>query len=205
MSHILLVKIEMKKIEAVYRDILHTFFTERKLLFRQKDLAEKLSCSVSTVFHALEAPRRIGAIRVTGRNFSLTDAEKLLTYWATRRNLSRDVLYETHAPGSAAQREGLMPPEIIFGACSAYRMLFGETPADYEKVIVYAASADPVRARFPKLKGPANIMALQADPLLASYGATTPPVQIFVDLWNLPDWYAQDFRKALWRRLAKEG
>ena len=194
----------MKILEVLYRDILHSFFTEGTSVFQQKELARKFHCSVSTVFHALKAPRRIGAVKVTGRNFSLADAEKLLTYWATRRRLSSEILYETRSPDSAAKREGQMPPDVIFGCYSAYRLLYGNTPADYDKVYVYAESADEIKARFPKSKGPPNLAVLKADPFLASYGQMSPPVQVAADLWNLTDWYARDFLAVLRRRLFGE-
>ena len=194
----------MKILEIIYRDILHSFFTEWKTVFQQKDLARKFDCSVSTVFHALKAPRRIGAVKVTGRNFSLADAEKLLTYWATRRRLSSEILYETCSQDSAAKREGQMPPDVIFGCYSAYRLLYGNTPADYDKVYVYAESADGIKARFPKSNGPPNLTVLKSDPFLTSYGQMSPPVQVAADLWNLTDWYAQDFLKALRLKLFTE-
>ena len=83
----------MKKLEIIYRDILQSFFTDRSIVFQQKDLAHKFHFSLSTVFHALQDPRRTGAIKVTGRNFVLTDAEKLLVFWATHRRLDRETLY----------------------------------------------------------------------------------------------------------------
>ena len=191
----------MKKLEIIYREILHAFFSEKRQEFTQQELAEVLGLSVSTVFNALEAPRQNGAIKVTGRNFRLTDAEKLLTYWATRRRQGRDILYETRAEGTAREREGLMPADVIFGAFSAYRMTYQETPADYDVVLVYAASALAVKARYPEKRGPSNVIVLKSDPRLAHFGLLTPPEQTYVDLWNLPQWYAQDFRKALHERL----
>lgn len=191
----------MKKVDIIYRHILHTFFAEQKRAFTQKGLAHHVRCSVSTVFHALEVPRSIGAIRVSGRNFTVTNAEKFLTYWATRRRLDREILYQTHSPGTAVEREGLMVSEVIFAAYSAYRFLYHNTPTDYDMVYVYAPSAEPVKARFPQRSGLPNVVVLRADPSLPSYGPVTPPAQLFVDLWNLPEWYAHDFQKALGQKL----
>lgn len=191
----------MNNIDIILRHILHAFFEGPERQFTQKTLAQGLSCAVSTVFHALEGPRRIGAILVTGRNFQITDVEKLLMYWATRRRLDRDLLYQTHADGTAAEREGLMPPDIIFGAYSACRRILRTTPADYDQVHVYASTSEAVERRFPKCKGDVNITVLKADARLGFFGPVTPPVHTFADLWNLPEWYSQDFRKALWQRL----
>jgi len=38
---------------------------------------------------------------------------------------------------------------------------------------------------------------LAGDESLRKFGAVTPDIQTFVDLWNLSDWYAKDFLKAL--------
>lgn len=191
----------MKNIDVIYRHVLHTFFFERKGRFTQKGLAERFHCSVSTVFHALEVPRQIGAIRVSGRDFTVTNAEKFLTYWATRRRLDREIVYKTHSSEPAIERESLMPPEAIFAAYSAYRLLYKNTPADYDQIYVYTPSVEPLKARFPERAGTPNVVVLRADPYLASYGPVTPPVQLFVDLWNLPEWYAHDFQKALAQKL----
>lgn len=191
----------MRKIDVIYRFILHAFFTEKRREFTQKDLAQRLRCSVSTVFHALAVPRAIGAIRVSGRDFTVTNAEKFLTYWATRRRLDREIFYRTYSPGRAIEREGMMPPKVIFAAYSAYRLLYHNTPADYDMVYVYASSLDVLKARFPSRSEPPNLVVFKWDHELASYGPVTPPVQLFVDLWNLPEWYAHDFHKALAQKL----
>ncbi len=63
---------------------------ERKeLRFVQKRLAGLIGCSLSTVSHALERPRSIGAVRVTGRFGEVTEIRKLLIYWATIQRLGR--------------------------------------------------------------------------------------------------------------------
>lgn len=42
-----------------------------------------------------------------------------------------------------------------------------------------------------------NLIVLKADSWLAKLGKITPDVQTYVDLWNLSEWYAKDFLKAL--------
>jgi len=46
------------------------------------------------------------------------------------------------------------------------------------------------------LKKTANLFILKPDPYLKNY-QRIPTAQIFVDLWNLSDWYAKDFSDAL--------
>lgn len=187
----------MSKKETIWRYILHKAFTERKYTFTQKDIAQQLKVSTSTVFNALKAPRKLSAIDVTGRFFRLRDFEKLILLWATQRNFENDIVYSTYVDVGVREIEGRMPPDVIFGAFSAYRFAYNEAPADYSVVYVYSRGLEELQKRFPKQKGAPNLFVLKPDPELASFGKTTPDVQTFVDLWNIPEWYAKDYLNAL--------
>lgn len=185
----------MLKKEIIWREILYRCFDEGSLVFTQKDLASKLGVSLSTVYNALELPRASGAIEVSGRNFRIRDKEKFLILWATHRTLKKDILYQTNLKTRVSEIEGLIPPEVIFAAFSAYARKYQLASTDYDVVYVYS---DPgllpeIKKRFPLTKGQSNLIVLKSDPLLKKYGAVTPDVQTFVDLWNLPQWYAKDF------------
>lgn len=194
----------MLKIEMVWRYILSHAYEFKKLTFTQQDIAQNLKLSTSTVFQSLKNPRRMGAIAVTGRNFSLIDFEKLLLYWATVRNLQKDVMYETSVKSDVFSIEGSMPPDIVFTAYSGFRMLFNDVPSDYDHVYLYAGDTSEIEKRFPKNKGIINLTVLSSDPFLPSFGSIAPPVQIFADLWNLKEWYAKDFRDALKQKLLEK-
>ena len=189
----------MLKKELIWREILFQALEERKFEFTQKELAEKFGFSLSTIFNALQVLRDTGAIRVTGRNFSVVDAEKILYIWATQRRLKREIIYETYVPESAAAIEGRMPAGVIFGGFSAYALKYDDAPADYASVYVYADGEQlkEIKKRFPKAKGEAKLFVLERDALLKNFGSTTPDVQTFVDLWNLRDWQAKDYLAAL--------
>ncbi|MBI4099861.1 winged helix-turn-helix domain-containing protein [Candidatus Microgenomates bacterium] len=183
----------MKKIEMIWREILE--MSSKTAFFEQKLMAAKLGISTSTVFAAIKPLRAIGAVTVTGRNFRVTNLEKILLFWATHRQLTRDIIYQTRVDSPILEIEGLVPPGTVYTAYSATRRLLGTAPADYDKVYVYgdAKTVD----RFPKLPGTPNLFVLKADPFLKNYGNITPVSQTMVDLWNLPDWFAADFFKAL--------
>lgn len=183
----------MKKKEIIWREILYQVLEQKNFKFTQKDLAQKLKVSLSTVFNALKVPREIGAVNVRGRFFQVRDPEKFLYLWGTMRNLKKDIIYETHFDGSVNKIEGLMPPGIIYGAYTAYKMKFKDVPADYDKVYVYAADPTSIRKRFLPKKGTPNLIVLKKDYFLDHYGQVTPIAQTFVDLYNLPEWYAKDF------------
>ncbi len=185
----------MLKKEFLWREILFQAAENKKFDFTQKELAEKFGFSLSTVFNALKIPRAQGAIKVTGRNFSVVDTLKFLYIWATQRNMEKEIIFETYIPKNAKEIEGLMPSGIIFGAYSAYAHKYMEAPAEYEKVYVYAGRSelDEIKKRFPKAKGSPNIFILKKDPYLSRFGNLTPDIQTFVDLWSLKDWYAKEF------------
>ncbi|MBI4066109.1 hypothetical protein HY411_00170, partial [Candidatus Gottesmanbacteria bacterium] len=71
---------------------------------------------------------------------------------------------------------------------------YGEPPADYDKVYCYTSDPRLVAKRFAgeTTKGSPNLFLLKPDTFLSSY-PTLPLAQLFVDLWNLSDWYAKDF------------
>lgn len=193
----------MLKKELIWREILFQAIERRKFEFTQKDLAEKFGFSLSTVFNALKVPRESGAIKVTGKNFSVIDAEKFLYIWATQRNIEKEIIYKTYVSESVAQIEGRMPAGIIFGGPSAYVLKYNDAPADYAKVYVYAKenNLEEIKKRFPEKKGEANLFVIKSDQYLEKLGNIAPDVQNFVDLWNMNDWYAKDFLNALKNKL----
>jgi len=194
----------MKKIETVWHHILVERVTEQRFQWTQQALARRFGYSLSTIHHALRVPTEVGAIRKTGKAFVLHDVKKLLYYWASVRNLSRDVLYATTTDAPIREIEALALPGSLYGAYSAARRLLGEPPADYSTVYFYIAPQElaAFRRRFPPVsRPPVNTVALKMPPTLPSYGPTTTLVQAFVDCWNLADWYAREFTRVLEERI----
>ncbi|MCX6763669.1 MAG: hypothetical protein NTZ97_02970 [Candidatus Moranbacteria bacterium] len=193
----------MTKKELIWREILFQAIEKKKWEFTQKELAEKFGFSLSTIFNALKIPRLSGAIKVTGRNFSVIDAEKFLYIWATQRNLQKEIIYATNISEDMGKIEGRMPDGIIFGGYSAYIARYKDAPADYSKVYIYAEPEKlaEIKKRFPPEKGEANLFVLKSDPQLEKFGKITPDIQLFADFWNMGDWYAKDFLNALKNKL----
>lgn len=205
-SRVLLLRLEddilsMLKKEIIWREILNQFFENKIHRFTQKELAVKFSFSLSTVFNALRVPRESGAIEVKARYFEMRDAEKFLNIWATFRNIKKDFIYKTHVDMGVKEIEGIVPPGSVFAAYSAYLKQFNEAPADYDKVYIYSRNSDEIKKRFPPQKGYENLLVLKPDKFLVDYEAVTPLPQLYVDLWNLPEWYAKDFLEALKKKL----
>lgn len=187
----------MTKKEIIWREILYQVLEKKKFKFTQKELAEKFNFSLSTVFNALKIPRTSHAVRVTGRFFEVIDKHKFLSIWATHRNLDKDIIYQTRVNLPIKKIESELPADVIPTAYTAYRFKTKDAPADYDKVYVYTKNLDQIRKRFPASQESANLIVLKQDEYLASYGQVAPLAQIFVDLWNLREWYANDFLQAM--------
>ncbi len=187
----------MKKIEIIWRELLYQAIEKGNRQFTQKDLAKKFNFSTSTIFQALKTPRKMGAVRVTGRFFVLEDPDKLLYHWASVRNLDKDTIFSTRVDLPIPEIEGRVPPGAVFGSYGSAKQKLTTPPADYDKVYIYSQNLSEIEERFGRQKGNENLIVLRPDDFLANYGQTTTLAQTFVDLWNLPEWYAREFTSAL--------
>lgn len=194
----------MQKKEIIWREILFQSIENKKTEFTQKDLAQKYGFSLSTVFNALKIPRQTNIVEGK-RGFKVKDIEKFLYLWATLRKIKKDIIYQTAVKKKVFEIEGEMPPFVIFAAFSSFSKKYKELPADYDKVYVYSEKENlgEIKKRFPLQRGYQNLIVLKADPWLKNFGNLTPDCQTFVDLWNLPEWYAKDFLNALKEKILK--
>jgi len=194
----------MKKTEYVYLKLLCDAIEEKKARFTQLGLSKELGISISTVNNALKPLERIGGINIAKRGFSIRDIEKIIIYWATKRNLEKNISYKTYVSMPIQNIEKSLPANIIYTAYSAYRLKFNDAPADYSEVIVYA-DAEEVKSRFPLKKGHPNLIVLKKGREIErlSKNNIAPLALVYVDLWNLGTWYAKEFLKALERRILK--
>lgn len=201
----------MNKKCSIYREILFQRRVNGKIRFTQKELSETLGVSVSTVFHALQTPRFSHIVRVTGRFFVLEDYRKLLYLFATERTLEKDIIYKTYIQKTRNEIEAIIPPNTSYALYSGFSFLYNSYPADYDHVYIYAQKdallqiIDRLRdsSSSQKKQGSksANFFVINADPLFSRY---PQPLfeQLFVDIWNAPEWYAKDFLKKLENEIA---
>ena len=189
----------MKK-EGIYREILSA---PKKQPLTQLWLSKKLKLSLSTVNNALTPLFALGALSKRARGFQIIDAKKILLYWASKRNLKKDILYSTRADAPVSDAEKSMPPRIVYTAYSAYKFRFGDVPADYSEIYVYSDDITEIKKRFPPRTGPPNLFVLRPDPRLFELAKENiaPMSQVFADLWNVKEWYAKEFVQALKRRI----
>lgn len=183
----------MRRIEEVYREILFQSTEKENTTLTQSYLASALKLSLSMVNLALKPLRKMNAVKIKQRSFDIIDKRKILYYWASIRDLEKDIIYKTRVDQPVKKIESEMPAEIIYAAYSAYKFKFKDVPADYSEVYIYSDDIKEIEKRFPKNNKTPNLFILKKDINLKKMTLA----QLFVDLWNLKEWYARDFLKAL--------
>lgn len=184
----------MLKIEYIWRELLFRSIEQKNPYFTLTQLSRTFNLSTNVVSHALSPLRELQMVKIGKTESKIVDSEKLLYFWATRRNLKKDIIYTTYSPLPVFERETLMPGLVTPTAYSFLRLNFQEElPSDYDKIYFYAKEMKEVEKRFPKSPNKeANIYILKEDPYLSIY-KHIPLSQVFADLWNLPQWYAKEF------------
>lgn len=188
----------MKQAEFVYREILYQAMEKKNRILTQAALARTLHLSLSVVNKAVKVLEQMGAIEKKMRSFHVIDIKKIIYYWASIRSLQKDIIYATRVEKPVREIEKMMPSNAVFTTYSAYKFRFHDVPADYSEVYVYGAKE--YAERFPKNKKVPNLFVLQNEPLMGLYVNITV-AQLFVDLWNLKEWYAKEFLNALEERI----
>lgn len=199
----------MNKQEIVFR-ALGSEVTSGNRSFTQLGLSKNLGISLSAVNAAVKSLEAINAVRLKKRGFDVISLNRLLLYWATHRSLKKDIVYQTRVEMPMREIERSMPDGMAFTGYSGYRLLFNDSPADYSEVFVYARGEvlERIKKRFePNGKTP-NVIVLKCDDVLEKEiterqlkNSSVAAVQLFVDLWNMNQWYAKDFVDALSKRL----
>lgn len=199
----------MTKKEIIWREILVQKRQNNQIKFTQKELARKFSFSISTVFNALKDLREAHIVEVTGRFFVLNDYRKLLYLWASERNPAADFILKFFVDKPVSELESIIPPETTPALYSGYKFLYGSAPADYDHLYVYLKKNDlekfsrwfsEPRVPSTKMRAHPNIFVIEQDSQFTNYRQPLPE-QIFVDVWNAPEWYAKDFLAALESKL----
>jgi predicted transcriptional regulator len=191
----------MKKQEIVYKEVLYQVIEKNNHILTQLGLSKKFNFSLSTVNLALKKLEKINSVKIKKMNFSIIDFKKILYLWASERNLKKDIIYKTRVKMPVREIERLLP-NVAFAAYSAYKFKFKDVPADYSEVYVYADESQikEIIKRFPENEENPNLFVLKKA---GNYGKTDTIGQIFVDLWNLKEWYASDFLEELEDKIKK--
>jgi len=185
----------MKKIELVYREILFNAIEKNNKKLTQAYLANTLKISLSTVNLALKPLVKMNSVKINKNGFDVIDSKKILYYWASIRNVDKDIIYKTRVEEPVREIEKQMPDDIVFAAYSGYKFKFKDVPADYSEVYVYGT--ENIKDRFKENDKNPNLFVLKKDSAMEKYGKIITTANLFVDLWNLKQWYAKDFLKAV--------
>jgi len=193
----------MKKTEILLIKLLEEGFEGRKE-FKQKELARKLNISIGLINSVVKRLFKIGALEIKQFSFNIVDLKKILLYACIKRNLSKDIIASFYVDLPVRKIESLMPNEAVFTAYTAYRLYFDEAPANYSEVYVYAdkESLKEIKARFNFENKKPNVFILKKS--FEMKNKVSLPL-LYIDLWNLKEWYAKEFLNALERHLKNEG
>jgi predicted transcriptional regulator len=195
----------MKKLELVFMEILYQVMEKNNPVLKQSELSKKLGFSLSTINLAVKKLERMNAVRISKMNFRVIDVEKILYFWASVRSLEKDVVYKTRVEMPVREIEKSLP-DLTYAAYSAYKFKFKDVPADYSEVYAYADEEElkEVMRRFPANEKNPNLFVLRRHESMSQHPKTGTIAMMFVDLWNLRQWYASDFLKALEKRIRGE-
>lgn len=194
----------MKKIEAVYREILYRAIEEKEMTLTQSELSRKLGLSLSVVNLAVKKLDSIGAVKIMQRSFKIMDIKKILFFWASARNLEKDIVYNIRVEAPVREIERAMP-NVVFTAYTSYKLKFKDVAADYSEIYIYASEEETkeIKKRISNFKiseANPNLFILKKDDSLNLY-RDLPIGQLFVDFWNLKEWYSKEFINALEKRI----
>lgn len=193
----------MKKTEIFLVKLLKECFKGRER-FKQSELARKFKISTGLTNSIVKTLSTIGGVEIKRFGFSILDVKKILTYASIKRQLYKDIIDSFYTDLPVREIESNMPPTTTFTAYTAYRLYFNDAPADYSEVYVYIEKDqfNTIRERFkPENKKP-NVFILKKD--FEVKGKVSLPL-LYIDLWNLKEWYAKEFLNALENRLKNEG
>ncbi len=192
----------MKKIEEVYKEMLYQAIEKNNYVLKQSELAKKLGFSLSTINLAVKKLEKMNAVRINKMNLNIIDTKKILYLWASIRNLEKDIIYQTRADKPVREIEQTLP-NVIYAAYTAYKFKFKDVPADYSEVYLYANEEEikEIKKRFPKNDKNPNLFVLKKNKNTEQHPKTGTIANIFVDLWNLKQWYANEFLKAIEKKL----
>jgi len=192
----------MKRVERVYCELLEKIIQDHINKTTQKQLSKDCAVSIGTVNYALKPLSQMGIIEKKQRSFKIINPKKLLLYWASKRNLTNEIIYAAFSKENTRKIELMMPP-CIFTAYSGYKHKFNDAPADYGEIYAYSDLV-LVKKRFPLVKSNLNnIFILKKDSYIEkrSEDGVAPVSLIYADLWNLNTWYANEFLKALEKKM----
>lgn len=193
----------MKGNELVWRTLVDSSFEGSRAWANADDLAHRAGVPASTALFALKRLVAIGAVERRPRGgFLTTNPEKVLLVLAAWRNLDHDMIARTTREAGLRFLETEKLSPIIGGpeAAVAYIDSRGmNTVSDLGTRVVYITHPD----RVPALPAGDELIILALDKSAERdwWQGRTSRAQTYADLFALPGWQAEEFRRALHRVL----
>lgn len=191
----------MKGNELVWRTIADHAVRDQREWGNADELAYRAGVPASSAVFALRRMTAIGAIEKRPRGgFFTVNPEKVLTVLAAWRNLEHDAVARTTADAAAEYLEQVHGPKVRGGPEAAVHYIDDHgvnTVADMKTRIVYIPEPD----ERPLLPPGDEVLILPLDKAAERdwWDGYTSPCQTFADLFALPGWQAEEFRRALQR------
>jgi hypothetical protein len=187
---------------AFLRQIAEAFLNGKREFKVEEAL--KLGIDFNKVREIIQQLSGVHSVSIHGDSFLITNFEQFLLFWATSRRLNEAIVYYAKEELSAEEIENAMPDNTAFTAYSGFRYTFGEVPASYNQVHIYANSdaIEKIKKQFSGKGGDTYLFVLKPDKQLAKLieeekvRCVSLP-QMFVDIWNTNAPYATAFLKEL--------
>ena len=177
----------MKKWERTLRQILYQYFEEDQRFMSQTKIAKKCEVSIGSVNFIVKKLNRLGAIEIKPQGFRVSDASRILLYWANNRDIYQDISGEILTSISVEDIEKHLPLRCAMTCFSAFKFKFRKTFHLYKQIHVYA-DFERIKKMFEAAgAGPNRLIILRPDPhlLKLSQNKTVPFAQMYVDLWQV--------------------
>ncbi len=191
----------MKGNELVWRSIADAALRGKREWANLGDLAHDAGVPVSTTHLAIQRLSEIGAIRrYGGGGLSAINPEKIVTMLAAARRLERDTLAVSTVDAVAVFLDQTDIAYALGGPDAAVEHLSGtNTIADRGTRIVYVPAGTDVRM----LPAGDEVIVLAMAPRAAREWTNgySSAAQTYADLFALPGWQAEEFRRALYTKL----
>jgi hypothetical protein len=192
----------VKKNERILREILYRVYELGENFATQTEIADSCGVSLDLVNQVVTRLSEFGGVQIQTKGVYIINPKKILFYWATRRNLRRDIVYSTRCHGPPQKIESRLSADFIFTCYSGYRLKFGTSPS-YDEVYAYG-KPEAARALFPESPGKRpNLFIIKEDEHLRkrSRGRSVTLAQMYVDLWQLGTPAADEILAAMEKKL----
>lgn len=182
----------MRKTNWILREILFRVYEQGESFMSQRSVAESCGCSLDAVNRMVSRLEGFGAVERKPFGFRVLQPKKILTYWASTRNLWADLVYSTYSPEPAEEILRRLSGDYLPTSFWGCREKFPDLPP-VERVHVYGPP-ERARALFSPKEAEPNLFVFKMDPHLSKVSPKgVPLVQLYVDLWQLGEPLAERY------------